>query len=125
MKTTCDVLKKLGQLAQSNIASTSGNDVDPFIAAECNDQGLLVTAIDEDGLRHQFRISAESVNEPEACTESPTADATAAPAADATECCGAPTECSQEGAEGPAGETAESSVPPAAEATAPAKGSAD
>ena len=112
MKTKCEALKKLGQLVQSHIATATGNG--NFVAAECNDQGLLLTATDEEGLRRQFRITAEDLTEPDAAAST-----------EATECCGSPTECSQEGAEGPVGETAESSVPPAAEECASADGSAD
>lgn len=82
MKTTCEVLKKVGQLVQSHIATATGQE--RFIAAESGDSGLIVTAQGEDGIRRQFRLEVSEVDEAPTLSQ---------PSADTGECCGNPESC--------------------------------
>ncbi len=70
MKNATEVLSKLASLVQSHIATASGPE--RFVDATASAAGLLVTAQDENGVRTQYRVSVERIDEPQL----PTAAAT-------------------------------------------------
>jgi len=116
MKTPNDVLARVGQLIQGEVASPSGE----IVSAQQSEGSVIVTAADKDsGLRKQYRLSCEEVTE-----TPPPAENTAQEG----ECCEGATTCSE--ASGPtdasqgnpeAGDQQSDTSPAEAEGSAPAE----